>query len=313
MKAAFPHKHLLDIERLGADDITAILDRADRYAAQNRSSQRKSDQLAGKTVVNLFFEPSTRTRTSFELAAKRLGADVVNIAIAQSSTVKGETLSDTVQTLDAMQVDAFVVRHKENGAPQFVASRVQAAVLNAGDGTHEHPTQALLDALTIRRRKGRLSGLNVAICGDIEHSRVARSNIALLNKMGVRPRIVAPKDFLPRDAGKLDFDSFDTMAEGLRGVDVVMMLRIQHERLADGEFALSLKEYHHRYGLDHAKLAVAAPDVMVMHPGPLNRDVEIASALADDPKHSAILEQVEMGVATRMACLDLLLNAGAHG
>ncbi len=306
MTHTFPHQHLLGIERLSVSDISAILERAAAYAVQNRSHQRKNNRLAGKTVANLFFEPSTRTRTSFQLAAQRLGADVVNLDIQFSSTKKGETLLDTVRTVDAMQVDAFVIRHHENGVPELIAQHVQASVLNAGDGSHEHPTQALLDALTMQQRKGRLEGLTVAICGDIEHSRVARSNIHLLNKFGAKVRIMGPAQFMPHDLATLGVEAFDNMNDGLRGVDVAMMLRIQHERLADGEFAISLKDYHERYGLTHDKLKVAKPDVIVMHPAPMNRGVEITDELADDPQYSVIFKQIENGVAVRMAALDLL-------
>lgn len=306
----FAQKHLLDIERLCLIDVKEILDRADVFVAQNSSSFRKSAQLAGKTVVNLFYEPSTRTRTSFELAAKRLGADVINVSVDSSSVKKGESLSDTIATINAMQVDAIVIRHKENGVPQFIAPLVKGAVLNAGDGSNEHPTQALLDAYVMRQRKGKLEGLRVVICGDIEHSRVARSNINLLKKFGVDVRLVAPSCFYPRDVDKLGVPVFETMEQGIENADVVMMLRIQHERLAEGEFAMSLKEYHDRFGLNHAKLSKAKPDVMVMHPGPFNRNVEVTSAVIDDPKHSVVLEQVEAGVGVRMACLDLLIGTG---
>jgi len=306
--STFPHRHLLDIERLSATDITAVLDLAETYAGQNRSANKKSDKLNGKSVVNLFFEPSTRTRTSFELAAYRLGSDVVNIDIEHSSTKKGETLLDTVLNLDAMQIDALVIRHAEDGVPQFIAPQMKASVINAGDGKNEHPTQALVDAFTMRRHKKTLQGLNVAICGDISHSRVARSNVYLLTKLGANVRFIAPSYFMAPSYGKLNIPTFEDMKEGLTGVDVIMMLRIQHERMAQGEFAVSLKDYHQRYGLDHKKLAAAKPDVIVMHPGPINRDVEITSQLADDPKFSVIHEQVAAGVAVRMAVLDLLLS-----
>ncbi len=252
MTQSFPHRHLLDIERLSVADIESILTLAARYAETNRSAKKKNPKLDGKTIVNLFFEPSTRTRTSFEIAAKRLGADVLNIAIEHSSTKKGETLLDTVLNLDAMQIDALVIRHAENGVPQFIAPQMKASVINAGDGTHEHPTQALLDALVMRRHKKELKGLTVAICGDVSHSRVARSNIHLLKKFGAKVRIIAPSYFMPPKA-ELGVESFDTMKDGLQGADVVMMLRIQHERMAAGEFAVSLKDYHQRYGLDHKK------------------------------------------------------------
>jgi aspartate carbamoyltransferase catalytic subunit len=309
MPSAFPHQHLLDIERLSIADIQAIFDRAMDYVVQNRQPNKKTLTLDGKTVVTLFFEPSTRTRTSFEIAAKRLSADVVNINIEHSSAKKGETLLDTVLNIDAMNVDAMVIRHAENGVPQFIAPHVRAHVINAGDGTHEHPTQALLDGFTILQRKKSLKGLTVAICGDIAHSRVARSNIHLLTKFGVKVRLIAPTYFMPPNFGNSGVEVFHDMKAGLEKVDAVIMLRIQHERIAEGEFAVSLKDYHQNYGLTHAKLSVAKPDVLVMHPGPLNRGVEITSEVADDPGFSFIHEQVEMGVAVRMAVLDLLLGS----
>jgi aspartate carbamoyltransferase catalytic subunit len=301
-------RHLLDIERLSVADIEAIFNLAKTYVDQNRSASKKTNKLSGKTIVNLFFEPSTRTRTSFEIASKRLGADVVNIQVEHSSTKKGETLLDTVLNLDAMHIDALVIRHSEDGVPQFLAPHLKASVINAGDGKHEHPTQALLDAFTMLQHKKSLNGLVVAICGDIAHSRVARSNIYLLKKFGAKVRLIAPSYFLsPKDS--IDgVEVFEDMKEGLTGVDVIMMLRIQHERMSEGEFAVSLKDYHQRYGLDHKKLAAAKPDVIVMHPGPVNRDVEITSTLADDPKFSVIHEQVEYGVAVKMAVLDFLLT-----
>lgn len=308
MTQRFPHHHLLDIERLSVADINAVLNLAEKYGEQNRDSHHKIAKLADRVVVNLFFEPSTRTRTSFEIAAKRLGADVVNIAVEHSSTKKGETLLDTVQNIDAMQVDALVIRHNEDGVPQFIAPHLRCSVINAGDGKHEHPTQALADAFTMRAKKKKLENLTVAICGDIAHSRVAHSNALLLTKFGANVRFIAPSYFLsPKDKVE-GVEVFDDMAKGLAGADVVMMLRIQHERMAQGEFAVSLKEYHQRYGLDHKKLALAKPDVVVMHPGPVNRDVEISSQLVDDPKFSVIHDQVENGVAVKMALLDLLLN-----
>jgi aspartate carbamoyltransferase catalytic subunit len=307
MSSGFAHRHLLGIDQLSPADIQTILDLAAAYAQQNRSPTKKCDRLAGKTVVNLFFENSTRTRTSFELAARRLGADVVNVMVEFSSTAKGETLLDTARTLAAMQIDAFVIRHRENGAPMRVAEALDVTVLNAGDGSHAHPTQALLDALVIARHKGRLEGLKVVVCGDIEHSRVARSNISLLKKMGALPCVVAPPEFMPNDLERLGVPAFDTMKEGLIGADAIIMLRIQHERLEKGTFQMSVEDYHKKWGLDHDKIKFAKPDALVLHPGPINRGVEIASDLADDPKYSKILEQVESGVAIRMACLDLLL------
>lgn len=308
MTTPFPHKHLFGIEQLSVEDINTVLELASGYAAQNRSAKRTCNKLTGKTVVTMFFEPSTRTRISFEIAAKRLGADVVNFDSAISSARKGETLSDTLRVLNAMQVDAFVIRHSENGIPITAAASVDVSVLNAGDGSREHPTQALLDALTIKLRKGRIEGLKVAICGDIEHSRVARSNIKLLKKLGAETRIFAPPQFMPKDLPQLGVKACETMAESIQDADVVIMLRIQNERLAEGAMAIPVEEYHRLYGLDHQKLKVAKPDVIVMHPLPMNREVEIASALADDIKISAVFQQVEMGVAVRMACLDLLLS-----
>ncbi|MBL4615143.1 MAG: aspartate carbamoyltransferase catalytic subunit [Magnetovibrio sp.] len=303
--AAFPKRHLLGIEGLSPLDITLLLDRADEYVELNRSVGGKLDTLAGRTVMNLFFESSTRTRTSFELAGKRLGSDVINMSVSTSSIKKGETLIDTAMTLNAMHPDVLVVRHGSSGAVKLLSEKVNCAVINAGDGRHEHPTQALLDALTIRRRKGRLDGLQVAICGDILHSRVARSNIHLLNTMGARVRLIAPKTLLPAQAERLGVEVFYDMKAGLRDCDIVMMLRLQTERMKTNFFP-TVREYYHFYGLDYAKLEVAKPDALIMHPGPMNRGVEIASDVADDIGRSAIREQVEMGVAVRMACLEVL-------
>ncbi|GGF36660.1 aspartate carbamoyltransferase [Aliidongia dinghuensis] len=303
----FPHRHLLGIDGLKADEISALLDLAEGYVEQNRADDKKRTVLRGRTIINLFFENSTRTRTSFELAGKRLGADVINMSVDGTSIKKGETLIDTAMTLNAMHLDALVVRHHESGAVHLLADKMNCAVINAGDGAHEHPTQALLDALTIRRRKGSLKGLTVAICGDILHSRVARSNIALLNIMGARVRVVAPRTLLPAQIERLGVEVFHDMARGLADVDIIMMLRLQMERM-NGNFLPSLREYFHFYGLDQAKLAKAKPDALIMHPGPINRGVEIDSAVADDIDRSLILGQVEMGVAVRMACLDLLLR-----
>jgi aspartate carbamoyltransferase catalytic subunit len=298
-------RHLLAIEGMHPPQIAALLDLAESYALLNRSGKTPRDRLRGRTLINLFYEASTRTRTSFELAGKRLGADVINMEVAVSSVTKGETLLDTAATLNAMNCDLLVVRHAASGAPALLARKVDAAVINAGDGTHEHPTQALLDALTIRRHRGRLEGLVVAICGDILHSRVARSNIHLLTAMGSRVRVIGPPTLIPPAAERLGVAVFHDMAEGLRGADVVMALRLQQERMARG-LVPSAREYFRFYGLDAAKLAHAAPDALVMHPGPMNRGVEIDSAVADDPQHSVIREQVEMGVAVRMAVLDML-------
>ncbi|MAL79886.1 MAG: aspartate carbamoyltransferase catalytic subunit [Sneathiella sp.] len=305
----FAHRHLLDIARLNASDITQILSLAEHYAELSRTPDKNRDLLRGKTQINLFFENSTRTRTSFELAGKRLGADVINMSVDSSSVKKGETLIDTAMTLNAMHPDVLVIRHGDSGAPHLLAQKVDCAVINGGDGSHEHPTQALLDALTIKRRKGRLEGLTVAICGDIQHSRVARSNIALLNIMGARVRIVGPTTLIPSNAAKMGVEVYNKMSEGLKDADIVMMLRLQTERM-QGSFVPSIREYFHFFGLNAEKLSVAKPDALIMHPGPMNRGVEIDSETADDLNNSAISEQVEMGVAVRMACLDLLTRGG---
>ena len=301
----FRAKHLLGIEPLAPQDILAVLDLAERYVEFNRRTEKRGDALAGLTQINMFFEASTRTQASFELAGKRLGADVMNMTVAQSSVKKGETLIDTALTLNAMHPDLLVVRHPASGAVDLLAQKVECAVINAGDGRHEHPTQALLDALTIRRKKGRLERLTVAICGDIAHSRVARSNLLLLGKLQNRVRLVGPPTLMPAQVAEFGVEVFDDMKEGLKGADVVMMLRLQKERM-DGGFIPSEREYFHRYGLDGEKLSTAKPDAIVMHPGPMNRGVEIDGTLADDINRSVIQEQVEMGVAVRMACMELL-------
>jgi len=308
LPARFPHRHLLGIEGLSADQITYLLDRSERYVEVNRGGNKKSSLLRGLTVINLFFESSTRTRTSFELAGKRLGADVINMSVAWSSIKKGETLIDTAMTLNAMHPDVLIVRHPDSGAVKLLSEKVNCAVINAGDGSHEHPTQALLDALTIRRRRGRLEGLTVAICGDILHSRVARSNIYLLGTMGARVRVVAPPTLLPAAIERLGVEAFSDMTAALEGCDIVMMLRLQTERM-HGTFVPSIREYFRFFGLDREKLQAAKPDTLIMHPGPMNRGVEIDSEVADDIDRSLIREQVEMGVAVRMACLDTLTLA----
>lgn len=302
---SFAHRHLLGIEQLSQDDIATLLDLADTYADLNRQPYKHSDALKGLTQINMFFENSTRTQASFEIAGKRLGADVMNMAMQASSIKKGETLIDTAMTLNAMHPDLLVVRHPQSGAVDLLAQKVNCAVLNAGDGRHEHPTQALLDALTIRRAKGRLHRLSIAICGDIAHSRVARSNILLLGKMENRIRLIGPPTLMPSQIGEFGVEVFDGMEKGLRDVDVVMMLRLQKERM-DGGFIPSEREYYHRFGLDAQKLSHAKPDAIVMHPGPMNRGVEIDGTLADDINRSVIQDQVEMGVAVRMAAMDLL-------
>ena len=301
----FPHRHLLGIEQLSRGDIATVLDLAEVYVDLNRRSDKHADALRGLTQINMFFETSTRTQASFELAGKRLGADVMNFGTAGSSIRKGETLIDTALTLNAMRPDLLVVRHPASGAVNLLADKVNCAVINAGDGRHEHPTQALLDALTIRRRKGTLSRLTVAICGDIAHSRVARSNIILLGRMENRLRVIGPPTLMPAGIERMGVEVFQDMAEGLRDADVVMMLRLQRERM-DGALVPSAREYYHRFGLDAPKLAAAKPDAIVMHPGPMNRGVEIDGTLADDINVSVIQEQVEMGVAVRMAVLDIL-------
>jgi aspartate carbamoyltransferase catalytic subunit len=300
-----PHRHLLQIEGMHPPQIGTMLDLAESYVLLNRSGKTQRDLLRGRTLINLFFEDSTRTRTSFELAGKRLGADVINMSVSTSSVNKGETLLDTAATLNAMNCDLLVVRHAQSGAPTLLAQKVDASVINAGDGTHEHPTQALLDALTIRRRRGRLEGLVVAICGDILHSRVARSNIHLLTAMGSRVRVVGPPTLMPTEVARLGVEVFHDMRDGLKGADIVMALRLQRERMARGPVP-SAREFFRFWGLDAEKLAYAKPDALVMHPGPMNRGVEIDSAVADDPVRSLIREQVEMGVALRMAVLDIL-------
>ena len=301
----FRHRHLLGIEPLHPEEIKTVLDLADTYVELNRQRVKRSKVLKGLTQINMFFENSTRTQASFEIAGKRLGADVMNMGVAASSVKKGETLIDTALTLNAMHPDLLVVRHPNSGAANLLAQKVNCAVLNAGDGRHEHPTQALLDALTIRRRKGRLHRLSVAICGDIAHSRVARSNILLLGKMENRVRLIGPPTLLPAGAADWGVEVFHDMKEGLADVDVVMMLRLQKERM-DGAFIPSEREYYHRFGLDAEKLRHAKPDAIVMHPGPMNRGVEIDGEIADDINRSVIQEQVEMGVAVRMAAMDLL-------
>ncbi|WP_350175057.1 aspartate carbamoyltransferase catalytic subunit [Hyphomonas sp.] len=305
----FDHEHLLGIEGLHPLDITHILDLADSYADATRAGQRADPVLTGRTVVNLFFENSTRTMSSFEIAAKRLGADVINMPVANSSVKKGETLIDTAMTLNAMRPDVLVIRHSASGGAKLLSRKVDCAVINAGDGTHEHPTQGLLDTLTIRRTKGRVEGLKVVICGDIAHSRVARSTTMALHLLGAEVHLCGPRTLLPPGtdtwgaaSATTDFDA------ALKGADVVMMLRLQLERM-DGAFLPSRREYFRYFGLTADRLALALPDATVMHPGPMNRGIEIESAIADGPR-SVITEQVEMGVAVREAVLDLL--AGTH-
>lgn len=304
------HRHLLGIEGLSRSDIIGLLDLAEEFVELNRQIEKKSTSLRGRTLINLFFEVSTRTQASFELAGKRLGADVMNMAVGSSSIRKGETLIDTAVTLNAMHPDIIVVRHYASGAVELLAQKVDCSVINAGDGSHEHPTQALLDALTIRRNKGRIENLVVAICGDILHSRVARSNILLLTKLGARVRVVAPSTLLPPGIERFGVEVTRDMREGLAGADIIMMLRLQRERM-NGSFVPSTQEYFYYYGLDQRKLSYAKPDALVMHPGPMNRGVEIASEVADGP-YSVILDQVANGVAVRMAVLYLLAGPAAE-
>lgn len=308
----FPHRHLLGIAQLAPHEITFLLDQAEHWVGVNRAFVHKhDDRLSGLTQINAFFENSTRTLLSFEIAGKRLGADVVNMHAAQSSVKKGETLIDTAMTLNAMRADVIVIRHGSSGAVQLIADKVDCPVLNAGDGWHEHPTQALLDALTIRRRRGYIAGQVVVICGDLLHSRVARSNMLSLTSLGAQVRAVAPPTLMPAAVESMGATCWTDFDAALEGADVVMMLRLQNERM-DGAFIPSSREYHMLYGLTPERMARAKPDVLVMHPGPMNRGVEIASSVADHPEHSAITEQVEMGVAVRMACLDVLTR-GVRG
>jgi aspartate carbamoyltransferase catalytic subunit len=300
----FPHRHLLGIEGLSRPDIEGLLTLAEEEIAVSRQIEKKKSVLRGRTQINLFFENSTRTQASFELAGKRLGADVMNMSVANSSVKKGETLIDTAMTLNAMRPDLIIVRHHAAGAVHLLARKVDCSVINAGDGAHEHPTQALLDALTIRRHKGGPEGLVVAICGDILHSRVARSNIICLQALGARVRLCGPPTLIPTGVERYGVEVFTDMKKALQDVDIVMMLRLQRERMA-GAFVPSTQEYFHYYGLDREKLAFAKPDALVMHPGPMNRGVEIASDVADGAQ-SLIREQVEMGVAIRMAVLEAL-------
>ena len=297
-------KHLLGIEGLSREEISGLLDLAEEFVTLNRQVEKKRASLRGRTQINLFFEASTRTQSSFELAGKRLGADVMNMSVGQSAMRKGETLVDTAITLNAMHPDILVVRHHASGAVELLASKLDCSVINAGDGAHEHPTQALLDALTIRRNKGGIEGLLVAICGDIMHSRVARSNIILLNAMGARVRVIAPSTLLPPGIERFGVEVARDMREGLADADIVMMLRLQRERM-NGSYVPSVSEYFHYWGLDEKKLSYAKPDALVMHPGPMNRGVEINSIVADGAQ-SLIREQVEMGVAVRMAVLEAL-------
>ena len=309
---SLPHRHLLGIEGLSPIDIMALIDRGDMFADLIQSDTPPpppfSETLRGRTIINLFFENSTRTRVSFELAAKHLGGSVLNINVAGSSVKKGETLLDTATTLNAMHPHILVVRHNCSGAAKLLSQHVDAAVINAGDGRHEHPTQALLDALTIKRRVGRIQGLKIAICGDIANSRVARSNIQLLATLGAEIRLVCPTTLLPAAIDMMGVEVFTDLEDGIRDADIVMMLRLQTERM-EGTETPSQREYFNLFGLDRTKLMRAAPNALIMHPGPMNRGVEIDSATADDVEKSLIRTQVEIGVAARMACLEALASA----
>ena len=305
----YPHKHLLGIEGLLPNSIEHLLGLSDKFVDHlNNKKNEKLNFLKNKICINLFFENSTRTRTSFELAGKKLGADMLNISVGSSSIKKGETLIDTAMTLNAMQPDVLVVRHNDAGAVKLLSEKVNCGVINAGDGPHEHPTQALLDALTIKRRKKKIAGLKVAICGDIMHSRVARSNIHLLNTLGAEIRTIAPATLIPKDIESLGVKVFYDMKNGLKNIDIIIMLRLQLERMS-GSFVPSIREYFKFYGLDREKLRFAKPDALILHPGPMNRGVEIDSELADDIDRSAIFEQVQMGVAVRMACLKSIVES----
>ena len=299
-------KNLLGIEFLEPSDIYEILDKAKGFTQQDLSGKSVAQTLDGYNIINIFFENSTRTQTSFEIAGKRLGALVTSINVKDSSIKKGETLFDTALTLNAMKPDLIVIRHPYSGAVQLLSEKIDCSVINAGDGKHEHPTQALLDAMTVLRRKSQLSGLTVTICGDIAHSRVARSNIFLFGKLGNSIRLVGPATLVPDCFKEFGVEVFNNMREGLKGADVVMMLRLQKERM-DGGYVPSEREYFHFYGLDEEKLSQAKSDAIILHPGPMNRGVEIDSELADDLSRSAIQEQVEMGVSIRMAVIESLI------
>ena len=301
---SFNPKHILGIKELTAEQLTFILDTSESFKQINSREIKKVPTLRGKTIINLFFEASTRTRTSFEIAGKRLSADTVNIAASSSSVVKGETLEDTAQNIEAMHPDIIVMRHNASGACQYLAERLKCSVINAGDGMHEHPSQALLDAFTIRQHKGSIEGLTVAIVGDITHSRVVRSNIYCLTKLGAKVRIAGPGTMLPPGLAKLGCEVYNNLDDAIRDADCVMMLRIQRERQG-ASLIPSVSEYARFFGLNEAKLKLAKPNAIVMHPGPINRGVELASAVADGPQN-VILDQVENGVAVRMALLYLV-------
>jgi aspartate carbamoyltransferase catalytic subunit len=306
-KKIYNYSHLVETADLNAKEIKFILDEAKKFINFNKKRVKKNNLLEGRTIFNLFFEDSTRTRTSFEVAAKRLGADLINVAVKDSSINKGETLLDTMTTINSMNPDVLIVRHPEEGISKRISNNVDACVINAGDGSHEHPTQALLDALTIKNRFNNFSKLQIAICGDILHSRVARSNIIILSKLGAKINVIGPKQWLPKNINKLPVEVYTDMKKGLKNCDIVMMLRIQKERIV-GKIMPNQKTYFNKYGLDYNKLKYAKKNAFVMHPGPMNRGVEIDSKLADDITRSLIQEQVAMGVAIRMACLDILIK-----
>ena len=306
-KNVFKKIHLVETADLTKKEIEYILDESKKYISFNKKKIKKINILEGRTIFNLFFEDSTRTRTSFEVAAKRLGADLINVVVKDSSINKGETLLDTMTTINSMNPDVLIVRHPEEGISKKISESVDASVINAGDGSHEHPTQALLDALTIKNKFKNFSKLKIAICGDILHSRVARSNIIILSKLGAKINVIGPKDWLPKSLNKLPVNVYTEMKKGLENCDIVMMLRIQKERIV-GKIMPNQKTYFKRYGLDYNKLKYAKKNAFVMHPGPMNRGVEIDSKLADDVTRSLIQEQVAMGVAVRMACLDLIIK-----
>ncbi len=306
-KNVFKKIHLVETADLNKKEIEFILNASKKYISFNKQRIKKNNLLEGRTIFNLFFEDSTRTRTSFEVAAKRLGADIINVAVKDSSINKGETLLDTMTTINSMNPDILIVRHPEEGISKKISSTVNASVINAGDGSHEHPTQALLDALTIKNKFNSFAKLQIAICGDILHSRVARSNITILSKLGAKINVIGPKKWLPKNIKKLPVKIFNDMEKGLQNCDIVMMLRIQKERIVE-KIMPNQKTYFKKYGLDYKKLKYANKNAFVMHPGPMNRGVEIDSKLADDITRSLIQEQVAMGVAIRMACLELIIK-----
>ena len=303
----YEKKHLLGIQDLSIPEIVHILNESQSFVELNRKENKKLGLLKGKTQINLFFESSTRTLSSFELAGKRLGADVMNMNVSNSAIKKGETLIDTAMTLNAMHPDILVIRHGDSGAANLLSRKVNCSVINAGDGWREHPTQALLDAMTIKMKIGKIEGLKIAICGDIMHSRVARSNIYLLTMMGAEARVIAPSTLMPKEIGQFGVKVFTNMEDGLKDVDIIMMLRMQLERM-DGSYIPSTREYYEFFALDYKKIKHAKENALIMHPGPMNRGIEIDASLADDINRSIIVQQVEMGVAVRMACLKILME-----